>query len=190
MVLLVFRLNKDTTTSATFVIPKTLVFDKMIFKGFSSERHDDTVVDGGGISFDTASELSIYLECGLFGDNEVCFFQGTNTTINNDAGSDTGVGNLLPLGGFKKDVAVPYKQMDLTVIDQPTRLDAGFPLTLGLLQIQLGVVQPLTSAQAFGTLTNDGTPAGPIDHGFNLYFELETMTAHDHDQTINIADSS
>lgn len=190
MVLLIFRLSKSTTTSATFILGKTLRFSKLVFKGFNSEGGDSTQPNDG-LSQAAAADLPIYLECSLFGDNEVCFYQGKNATSIGVLAS--AIGNLIPLGGVLKDRESPFRAMNLTIIDQPTSFAATKTISFKIHQIHDNAVVPLTSAQAFGEIVDNNEEEAaikPIDHGINLYFEATTLNGHDEEQSFAIADSS
>ena len=198
--LLIFRLNKDNGTQASFILPKTLDFSRMTFKGFTWERCDNLAGDINGVAPATNSDLPVFLHCDFLDDNEVCFLQGRNTTIiANMAGLDVGVGNMIPLGGIKEAREAPFRQMDLKVIDRASSYEASKVLLVGLYQIQLGVAELLTPAQAFGAVENDvaldalaepPTAPSPYDHGVNLYFELDCDETHDFTQSYTALDST
>ena len=192
MVLLVFRLNKHTTTSATFTLGKELKISKLIFKGFNLENCSNIEADANDLSAADASELPIYLQCSLFGDNEVCFYQGKNAAINAAAGSNTNIGNFLPLGGIKAAREAPFRAFNLTIYDRHLVLPATTEITFILKQIQNSLISTLTSGQAFGTVNNnaDEPSTAVYDHGMNLYFEAVTTTAQDGEQVVTIANSS
>ena len=190
MVLLVFRLNKHTTTSATFTLGKELKISKLIFKGFTLENCDNTAADTADLSAADATDLPIYLQCSLFGDNEVCFYQGKNASINSTAGEDTNIGNFLPLGGVKAAREAPFRPFNLTIYDRHLTLPATTEITFVLKQIQNSLISTLTSDQAFGATVNNDDPTTPYDHGMNVYFEAVETSGHNGEQVFSIADSS
>jgi len=178
MVLVVFRLNVDTGISATFTLGKELSFSKCILKAVEFENPKFDEPNGGNAP--TAGPLPIYLECSLFNDNRVLFYQGKNGTLAN------AVDNLLPIGAV--GIASIYRELNLTIIDQITDLTSTDTITFTLKQIQEGVAANLVPGQAFGADTNTSTNA--TDHGINLYFEFITTANHDDQQSFNIADAS
>ena len=192
MVLLVFRLNKHTTTSATFTLGKELKISKLIFKGFTLENCDNTAPDAADLSAASATDLPIYLQCSLFGDNEVCFYQGKNASINAVVGSDTNIGNFLPLGGVKAARETPFRPFNLTIYDRHQTLPATTTITFVLKQIQNSLISTLSNDQAFGIIDNnaDAPDTAPYDHGMNLYFEAVETSGHNGEQVFSIADSS
>jgi len=191
MVLLIFRLSKYTGTNATFTLGKTLDIEKLVFKGFTKEHADNLAADADGLAPGTNSDLPIILASTLFlGDNRVCFYQGQNATIN--AGGETDIGNMIPLGGTRENREQPFRKMDLTIIDHRTTFAATTEISFSLLQIHNNVLTSLTSAQAFGSVVDDNSTASsrvPIDHGINLYFEATTTNAHNINQTFSIANA-
>jgi len=178
MVLLVFRLNKTTGVSASYTLGKELSFSKCVLKAVEFELPKFDEPNGGNAP--TTGPLPIYLECSLFNDNRVLFYQSANTTLAN------AVDNLLPIGAV--GIAPIYREFNLTIIDQITDLTSTDTISFTLKQIQEGVVTNLVPGQAFGGDTNTST--NDTDHGVNLYFEFTTTANHDDDQSFNIANAS
>ena len=187
MVLLIFRLNKDTgADGVTFTLGKTLRFSKMKFLGYTHEHCDNLA---GSSAPATQSDLAIYLQSNLFNDNNVVFYQGKNATLN--VTGDTGVGNFLPLGGAREG-RDGFRPMDLTIIDEITTFTADKEITFSLKMIHQQAITVLSNAQAFGSVVDTtGPPIGPhaIDHGINLYFQFDVLSGHDAEQSFNIADA-
>jgi len=183
--LLVFRLNKATGTQATFTVGKEIIMDKMIFKGWSADFPSNAENDAAG-NVPTAGPKAIYLHMDCFDDNNIVFYQGRNNTI-----SGTAIGNMIPLGAIKEE-KFDYKQMDLTVINFPEIWEATKTITITLNQIEVNTVSQLTNGQAFGVdADTDGGGPNAIDHGINLFFEVErNPTQHNITQTFNIADAA
>ena len=191
--LLIFRLNKLTGTSTTYTLAKEIRFNKMTFKGVTWEHNDNLAPDLG---FESApavnSVLPVYLSMDCFGDNEIVFHQGENTTITN------GIGNMIPLGGIKEHRDYNYRKFDLKLIDRQEIWPVGKEITITLYQIQnAGVPEPLSNAQAFGAVNSDmagvseeGEDPIPYDHGVNLYFEVDCDRSQNFTQEYTIADST
>ena len=200
--LLIFRLNKDTTSTVQYVIPHELNFSQLRFKGFSWERGDNNAADqsqtpGAPLS---GADLPVYLHMDCFDDNEIMFFQGRNATlITNETDADLGTGNSIPLGGIKEGRELGFRTMDLKLIDQPTIWALGKVITISLRQIQIRKITALTNNQAFGAINNDvavdndADPVegpSPYDHGVNLYFELDLDKGHQFTEGVVIADAA
>ena len=188
MVLLIFRLNKDTGCDAvTFTLGKSLKFSKLKFLGYTHEHCDNLA---GSLAPATQSDLPIYLQCSLFNDNTVVFYQGKNTTLN--VTGETNIGNMLPLGGAREG-RDGFRPIELTIIDQMTTFEATKQITFSLKMIHQQSISVLSNAQAFGSVVDTaGPPLGPYayDHGINLYFEATTLSSHDEEQSFNIADAT
>ena len=194
MVLLIFRLNKVTGTEASFVLGKTMSFHKAIFKGYTKEHAANLADDADGIALLAEADLPIYLQCNLFGKNEVCFYQGRNEQIIINDGADNKVGSAIPLGGTKSGRnGDDFKAMNLVLIDRPTTYAATQVITFSLIQIQQNLSTVLTDEQAFGVSVTDHADANDrldYDHGINLYFEFQTSNDHDVTQSFAIADAT
>jgi len=197
--LLIVRLNKDTTASATITLPKEIRFHKLVLKGFSFERVDNLAADAVGHAPATNTELPVYLHLDCLDDNEILFFQGKNNTIRTSAVGEVGLGNFIPLGGVREaqDDEGTYHAMNMTLVERPQVYDVGKQIKVSLFQIQKSVPSVLTNAQAFGAINNDessdpaipGSGPSPYDHGCNLYLEFTTDQSQDTTQSYNVADS-
>ena len=191
MVLLIFRLSKSTTTTASFVLGKEMIIDKLVFKGFTKEHTDSAAPSADGLAPGEACDLPMYLSSSLFEDDDrVLFYQGKNTLIN--ASGDTKVGNMIPLGGGRINRETPFRPMNFTIINQRTVLEANTAILFDLVQIHGNEIASLTVGQAFGDVVDDNSTSGDrlaIDHGINLYFEATTTAAHKNAE-INIANST
>jgi len=183
--LLIFRLNKATGTQATFTIPNNLEFQKLIFKGYSLEFPDRAAVDGAG-NIPTNGGKTFYLQMDCFGDADIMFFQGRNNTITGSA-----IGNMIPLGNYLA-TKMDYQKMDFTVISHPQTWENGKTIEITINQIEANTVRQLTNAQLFGVDEDaDAGGANAIDHGLNLYFELEpTVSLQETEISVDIADST
>ena len=197
--LLIVRLNKDTTASCSVTLPKEIRFHKLVLKGYSFERVDNLAGDAaGGHAPATNSELPVYLHLDCLGDNDILFFQGKNATIR-DPTLDVGLGNFIPLGGVREAQSDEgnYHALNMTLVDRPQVYDVGKVIKVSLYQIQKSVPSVLTNAQAFGGVNNDetgdpmipGSGPQPYDHGCNIYLEFTTDQSQDTTQSYNVADS-
>ena len=186
--LLIFRLNKLTGTSATYTLAKEIRFNKMTFKGVTWEHNDNLAADQGYSAAPAInSELPVYLSMDCFGDNDIVFHQGENTTINNAFG-ELGVGNMIPLGGVMENRDFNYRKFDLKLIDRQEIWPVGKTITITLYQIQnAGHPEPLTNSQAFGAIDSD--MGGEYDHGVNIYFEVDCDRSQNFTQNYTIADA-
>ena len=192
--LLIFRLNKSTGTSATFVLGKNISFSKLVFKGWRADRGDNNAADDEGAAPQSNAALPVYLKCNLFDDSNVYYNSGRNTTIN--AVTDTGIGNMIPIGVIKEGEIQDFQHMDMVVIDKHTEYLSTKSITISINQVQINVVMPLNNNQAFGAIDNDAADpmipgSGAVyDHGISFYFEASLATNQDIEQTVTIADST
>jgi len=185
--LIVFRLDKTTGSTATYTFGREINFKKITLRGVSFENTDPAATDGTGAIPTTAGGLPVYLHLDLFDDNEVLFYQGRNTTL---ASANPSVDNLIPIAIIPHTTggAIPFQHMDLKIRDQIGVLESTDTITIKILQLQQGVLTALTTPQMCGADTDDG--ANAADHGVNLYFEFELTESQDHDQTGAIADAA
>jgi len=179
MVLVIFRLNKETGVSTTFTLGKNYDFNKLILKAVEIEKPNGIEPNGGNAP--TEGPLPVYLDSSLFTNNSVVFYQGRNNTIPQD------IDHLIPIGAV--GTAGFYRELNLTIIDGvKTSLLATDTVTFALKQIQENVAANLVAGQIFGG--DDNSSGNASDHGVNLYFEFVTDNSHDVDQTYSLADSS
>tara|TARA_B110000208_G_scaffold28563_1_gene37313 strand:+ start:2385 stop:2981 length:597 start_codon:yes stop_codon:yes gene_type:complete len=195
--LLIFRLNKLTSSSTTYTLAKEIRFNKMTFRGFTWEHCDNLAGDTNGFAPSANSELPVYLSMDCFGDNDIVFHQGENTTITNAFG-EIGIGNWIPLGGVKEHNRNDMRKFDLKLIDRPVIWEVGKQITIALYQIQSnGFPDLLTDSQAFGGVNSDnggeaveeGVDPVTYDHGVNLYFEVDCDRSQDFTQVYTIPDA-
>ena len=189
MVLKIFRLNKDTSTEASFEISKTINFKKLTLKGYSWENFDYSKADKFHNIAATDVQIPTFLCLSILDKSHSVFYQGRNFSSNDVYGIDTS--NMIPLG--VQGVDTEYKKLDFVLINKQTSLHAGESLIISLKTMIQGLPIHLTNDLAFGSDNYSNDYFGvdiPMDHGVNLFFEFDCECKVDNDEyIINDAES-
>ena len=174
MVLKVFRLNKDTTTDATFTIGQTIDSKSMKFLGYQWDNFDGSQQDAYSNYVDSDIPICAYLKMDILSNHNVAFYQGMNYSSDSTYSANHNVENCIPLG--VQGIDTSFQKLNLTLINKPGTLFAEDSISFSLLLINQGHAYAMTDAMAFGEdiWTNSETEANfPADHGVSLFFEFD-----------------